>query len=331
MDIRFEGQAYTLAGQSLLDCLNIASPQVPSGCRAGVCQSCLVRAVSGAVPPRAQAGLPEHFVARGLFLACQCWGEDLDGPLEVAGAESALQRFETRVRAVLALGPDTRALHLDTPPGYDYRAGQFVQLWRDAQARRNYSLASVPGIDEGLVLHVRRVPGGEVSTWIFNALQAGDRLTISEARGHCFYSPGRPGQGLLLIGTGTGIAPLAAIVRDAIAQGHAGPIHLVYGGRDAAGLYLNDTLQALAARHGNLHYQARIAPARPDDAAADLIAGALAAAADLSGWRVYLCGNPAMVEKARVATFLAGAASSEIFADPFLPTGTAPAAGVDLP
>ena len=328
MDIRFEGQAYTLAGQSLLDCLNAGGRVVPSGCRAGICQSCLVRAVNGSVPARAQSGLPDHFVARGLFLACQCWGEDLDGPLEVAGADSALQRFAVRVRAVVALGPDTRALHLERPAGYDYRAGQFVQLWRDDQARRNYSLASVPGLDEDLVLHVRRVPGGVVSGWIFGALEAGDALTISEARGHCFYGPGRPGSGLLLIGTGTGIAPLAAIARDALAHGHTGPIHLFYGGRDEAALYLDETLRHLASRHPNLHYESRIAAAMRDAPAADLTEAAVSVAGDLKGWRVYLCGNPGMVEKARIATFLAGAASAEIFADPFLPTGAPPATDV---
>lgn len=248
---------------------------------------------------------------------------------EVVGADNALRHFETCVRAITVLGPDTRTLHLEPPPGFDYRAGQFVQLWRDAQTRRNYSLASVPALDQDLVLHVRRVRGGVVSGWIFESLNAGDRLTLSEARGHCYYSAGRAGQGLLLMGTGTGIAPLAAIVRDALAQGHTGPIHLVYGGRDAAGLYLDESLRTLAAGHGNLNYQARIAPAHPDDAAADLIEGALALAGDLAGWRVYLCGNPGMVEKARVATFLAGAASAEIFADPFLPSGMAAGTPVD--
>jgi ferredoxin-NADP reductase len=130
----------------------------------------------------------------------------------------------------------------------------------------------------------------------------------------------------LLIGTGSGLAPLYGIARDALHQGHRGLIRLYHGSRAAAGLYLGDDLNHLAAAHPNFHYEPCISGAssvsgRDPVAALDR---AMRDQPDLSGWRVYLCGNPQMVEAARLATFLAGAASSDILADPFLPTGTAP-------
>jgi ferredoxin-NADP reductase len=278
------------------------------------------------VPSRAQAGLPEDYIARGLFLACQCLDGDLAGELEVAPAEGALARFEVEVRAVEVLDERTRALHLDAPQGYVYRAGQFVELFRDERTRRNYSLASVPGLDHELALHVRRVPGGEVSGWIFGGLRAGARVTISEASGRCCYAAGHPGDGLLLIGTGTGIAPLFAIARDALHQGHRGPVLLVHGSRDAGGLYLDTAARRLAAQHGNLRYRPWIGA---DPAGA--VEHALREQADLAGWRVFLCGNARTVEAARLRTFLAGAAVAQIFADPFLPSGPGHDAGTGRP
>ena len=193
----------------------------------------------------------------------------------------------------------------------------------DGRTSRNYSLASVPSLDDDLMMHVRRVPGGQVSGWIFDQVQAGDTVTISEAFGDCFYVPGRSEQNLLLLGTGCGLAPLYGIARDALNSGHRGRIHLYHGSRDACGLYLVKELDAYAAAHPNFRYRPCISegPSAEGYWAGTPLQAALDETPDLGGWRVYLCGNPQMVEAARMQTFLAGAGSSEIFADPFLPSG----------
>ena len=328
--VAFQGRSYEVGGQSLLDCLTARGHAIPNGCRAGICQACLMRVVRGAVPAKAQEGLPAAFVARGLFLACQCHPADgvaADDDLEVALADDAIERYEAQVRAIERLNEDTCALSLQAPGHFAYRAGQFLQLFLDERTARNYSLASVPELDQHLMLHVRRVPGGQVSGWIFEHLQTGDRVTISEARGNCFYVPGAPDQGILLIGTGSGLAPLYGIARDALHQAHRGPIRLYHGSRDSAGLYLGESLRLLAEAYPNFHYAPCVSEASSIDGCwtgtpLDL---AIHDQPDLSGWRVYLCGNPQMVEAARLQTFLAGAASGQILADPFLPTGNAPA------
>ena len=188
---------------------------------------------------------------------------------------------------------------------------------------RNYSLASVPGLDCELLLHVGRVPGGQVSGWVFQGLRPGDPVIISEARGDCFYLPEEPDRNLLLIGTGTGLAPLYGIVRDALARGHRGRIELYHGSREQRGQYLTGPLRQLAAQHANFRYLPCVDLDASGAAAArgTVLDCALRDHPDLAGWRVYLCGNPAMVETARLEIFLAGAASSDIHADPFLPTG----------
>jgi len=317
----FQGSSYQAGGQSVLDCLTARGHAVPSACRAGVCQSCLMRVVRGEVPERAQNGLTPTMVARNLFLACQCFPTQ---DLEVALADDAIERIEASVSEIERLNDEICIVHIRPSGPFEYRAGQFVRLFMDARTSRNYSLASVPALDDALIMHVRRVPGGRVSGWIFEHLEIGDTVTISEAFGDCFYLPGRPKQDILLLGTGCGLAPLYGIVRDALTHGHLGRIHLYHGSRDACGLYLNEPLSRLAAVHPNLRYRPCLSegPSADGYCAGTPLEVALEDNPDLSGWRVYLCGNPQMVEAARMQTFLAGAGSSEILADPFLPSGT---------
>ncbi len=321
--VRFQGSTYEAGGQSVLDCLTAHGQAVPSACRAGVCQSCLLRAVRGGVPEQAQRGLTPTMVARNLFLACQCFPTQ---DLEVALADDVIERTEACVAAIETLNDEIRAVHIRPLTRFEYRAGQFVRLFMDARTSRNYSLASVPSLDDDLMMHVRRVPGGQVSGWIFDRVKPGDTVTISEAFGDCFYVPWRPEQNLLLLGTGCGLAPLYGIVRDALNCGHRGRIHLYHGSRDACGVYLVEELNRLAAVHRNFRYRPCISEGPSPDGywAGTPLEAALDESPDLGGWRVYLCGNPQMVEAARMQTFLAGAGSSEIFADPFLPSGIAP-------
>jgi len=323
--LTFEGRQFERGELSLLDCLLGQGVAVPSACRAGVCQSCLMRVVGGEVPERARQGLSATQLARRLFLACQCYPTD---DVEVARPDSALESHAADVVAVRALSEDIRELRLRPRGPYAYHAGQFLQLRGGTpalqDAPRNYSLASVPGLDADLLLHVARVPGGRVSGWVFDAARPGDAVVVSESRGNCFHVPGSPARDLLLIGTGSGLAPLQAIARDALRQGHAGRVALFHGSRLARGLYLGDELAALGAAHGNFHFQPCVSD---EPATAPIFAGtpldaALQAHPDLGGWTVYLCGNPAMVESARLAVFLAGAGSAAIHADPFLPTAS---------
>jgi len=312
----YQGLSHEAGSQSVLDCLTARGHAIPNSCKAGLCQSCLMRATRGAVPPEAQHGLNSSLAARQFFLACQCFPP---GDIEVALAEDSLDRFAAQVGAIVPLTRDIAAIRLQLPENYRYRAGQFLRLFRDEHTWRNYSLASVPGLDSQLEMHVQRVGSGLVSGWLLDRVRPGDTLTISEALGDCFYSCPDATQKLLLLGTGSGLAPLQGIVRDALASGHRGRIELYHGGRTAAGLYREQELRALARLHDNFRYHGCVAESGRDSDARTGTALELALSdhPDLTGWRVYLCGHPAMVDAARMQTFLAGASGSEIFADPF--------------
>ncbi|WP_197495891.1 2Fe-2S iron-sulfur cluster-binding protein [Acidihalobacter yilgarnensis] len=252
-DIRYAGQEHVaLPSESVLETLERVGVQIPNACRSGVCQSCLMRARAGDVPPAAQAGLKDTLRSQGYFLACCCRPE---GDLEVAlPDDDALGETEVSLTGIELLSPSVMRVLLKPEAAFEYRRGQFINLIRDDGLRRSYSLAGCADLGDALELHVRHIPGGAMSDWLMTGHGSTDSLRIQGPHGNCFYVPGKPDQAMLLIGTGTGLAPLYGIVCDALAAGHTGPIHLYHGARTLEGLYLVERMRELSARHANLYY-----------------------------------------------------------------------------
>lgn len=275
-----------------------------------------MRAVKGTVPEKAKTGLKLTLAAQNYFMACSCYPEQ---DIEVVLPESGMGKLPAKVTKVEFLSDDILGIRLKPSRPFEYRAEQFISLYKDETIARCYSLASVPDLSEELFLNVRKVPGGLVSGWLFTKLKAGDAVTISEATGDCFYVPGNPEQNILLIATGCGLAPLYGIIRDALLHNHQRKLSLYHGSNDKKGFYLVEELRKLAQDHINFSYVPCVSE---DEASTEYAQGmvldvALADNPDLSGWRVFLCGNPDMVNAAKKQTFFAGASMSEIHVDPF--------------
>ncbi|MGA8862949.1 MAG: 2Fe-2S iron-sulfur cluster-binding protein [Gallionella sp.] len=312
----YDGQSYECGKDSVLDCLVAHGVPVPSSCHSGICQSCLMRAVKGAVPEKAKAGLKLTLAAQNYFMACSCYPEQ---DIEVVLPEAGMGKLSAKVTKVEFLNADTLGIRLKPSRPFEYKAGQFISLYKEETLSRCYSLASVPELHEELFINVRKVPSGLVSGWIFSNLKEGDDITISEATGDCFYVPGNPEQNILLIATGCGLAPLYGIIRDALLHGHQGKLSLYHGSYSTGGFYLVDKLRDLAQTHSNFSYVPCVSDGEaPAGYAAGMVLDvALADNPDLSGWRVFLCGNPDMVNAAKKQTFFAGASMSQIHVDPF--------------
>jgi NAD(P)H-flavin reductase len=283
-----------------------------------------MKGTQGSVPARAQAGIRDTLRAQGYFLACQCVPE---GDLTLVQGEE--QRVAACITRVEPLGSSVLRVGIETVPGFEYRAGQYITLFRKDGLARSYSLASLPDERE-LELHVRLIPGGAMSEWLRREARAETPVSIQGPSGSCFYLAGNPDGPLLLAGAGTGLAPLYGIVRDALRHRHEGPIWLFHGAPDPSGLYLQEELLALGSRHANFHYVRSVLR----DGGELMETGALDACVlsrfpKLEGWKAYLCGDPALVNLLRKKVFLAGAASRSIYADAFLPS--APALSVAPP
>ncbi len=302
------GQIELEAGETALDALLRAGAAVAHSCRAGICQSCLLRAAEGMVPSVAQAGLKPSLVQQGYFLSCMCRPDtDLTVTPPGAGLRTPARLVDIRWLSESVLRV---ALKSDTP--LHYRPGQYLTLFRADGLGRSYSIASLPAEDE-VELHVRVVPNGQMGGWLATSARSGMQVETQGPLGNCFYTLGAPEQALLLAGTGTGLAPLYGIVRDALSQGHTGPIWLYHGALNERGLYLVDELKGLMERNSNFHYRPALL-----DRDGPLQEVLTAQHPKLNGWRGFVCGDPIIVSLLRKRMFLAGISSKEIYSDSFV-------------
>lgn len=316
--VTLEGSTFELGpGETVLNGLLRNGVHVTSSCRVGACQTCLMRATQGAVPAASQYGLKDTMKARGYFLACVCRPEE---DLELKGAGADIQ-VPASIVGLDKLSPTVVRVRLKTERAFDYRPGQYAVILRNDGLARSYSLASLPS-EDALEMHVRKVPQGRMSSWLFDEAKVGDAVVLQGPSGECFYVAGQPEQPLLLAGTGTGLAPLYGVLRDALLQGHTGPIWLFHGAIEPSGLYLVSELRAIAEAHANVRY---IPCVLRGEEAGEVRVGPLDQVLfkdlpKLKGFRSFVCGDPALVTALKKKIFLAGAPLRDIYADAFLPS-----------
>ncbi|MBL6985746.1 MAG: 2Fe-2S iron-sulfur cluster binding domain-containing protein [Methylobacter sp.] len=302
--------------ETVLETLLRENIKVPNGCRQGLCQACQMRSLDNSPPASAQVGLKDTLQKQNYFLACICHPEQ-DMTVALPSRQGA--SIQASVLNKQLLTPDIVQLVLEYQSPFNFFAGQFVNLKRPDGLTRSYSIANIPQQQNILEFHIRRLPNGQFSNWVYEELTLGTQLSISEAQGSCHYLPGRAEQPLLLVGTGSGLAPLYGIIADALAQDHSGPIHLFHGSRDLNGLYFIEQMHELAAEFDNFHYTPCLSG---EDIESSHVRGrahdiALSSTETLSGWRVFLCGHPEMVNQTKKMAFMKGASMSDIYADAF--------------
>jgi ferredoxin-NADP reductase len=146
---------------------------------------------------------------------------------------------------------DTASFWLDVPgdlrTAFSYRTGQFVTIEEDIGGEtiaRQYSLASVPDLDDRMQITVKRIPGGRMSTWLVDEVAEGDILEVQAPRGR-LYTPADEPRHYLLLAAGSGIVPLLAIARHCISQGSGQRVTLAYGNRTPGSIILREDVDAL--------------------------------------------------------------------------------------
>ncbi len=311
--------------ETVLDALLRHGVEVPHSCTNGTCQSCMIRCERGHPSAEAQKGLKSTLVARNYFLACQCQISKLDnqGELHVSLDDQDDLFEEATLITRRMLAPQIAQLIFTLKQPMEFSPGQFVHTRHPSGLLRSYSIASGPNEKQYLELHIGRIENGCMSNYLIDELAVGSTTSIRGPSGNCFYVPGTPEQPMLLVGTGTGLAPLLGIVRAALVANHKGPLHLYHGSYTPDGLYLQTEMETLTRQHAQFHYypcadntsESKLhSSSLHHGRAADL---ALATHRDLSGWRVFLCGHPDMVKTTKKRSYLAGASLADIYTDPF--------------
>jgi CDP-4-dehydro-6-deoxyglucose reductase len=320
---RFEAAVDATLLEAALD----AGIHVPYGCRNGACGACKCRVIEGRVDHGAaqdHALTPEDRAAGYALMCCAKAETDLAVESREASAEDDIpvKNLPVRVQKLEKVAPDVMIVRLKLPASerLQFLAGQYVEFVLKDGKRRAYSIANAPGEDETIELHVRLVPGGEFTQHVFAGMKERDILRIEGPRGS-FQLQELSAKPIILLAGGTGFAPVKAIVEHTIQHRIARPMTIYWGARDRAGLYLPDLPQQWARDHANIRYVPVLSePAAEDawDGRTGLVHQAvLDDYADLSGYQVYACGAPAMIEAAQRDFCARGLPVDEFFADAF--------------
>jgi CDP-4-dehydro-6-deoxyglucose reductase len=285
---------------------------LPYGCKDGACGSCKSRLVSG----RVIHGAHQHkalSVAEedaGLILTCSATPQT-DCVVEarsVPGAgEFPVIRMPSRVMSIARPAADVALLRLQLPANqnFGYRAGQYVEVILRDGSRRSYSMANAPshvGDPPAIELHLRHMPGGKFTDHVFGAMKEKEILRLEGPFGS-FFLREDSSKPIVLLASGTGFAPIKAIIEQLEAGSDSRPAVLYWGARTLADLYLHDWALAAAARLPTLRY----IPVLSEPLGIDAWAGrtgfvhrvVMQDLPDLSAHQVYACGVPVMVDSAQ--------------------------------
>jgi CDP-4-dehydro-6-deoxyglucose reductase len=304
---------------------------LPYGCRDGACGSCKSKLLEGRVVHGTHQ-LKALSVAEeeaGYILTC-CGKPQTDCVVEarsVPGAgEHPVLKLPSRVIRIDKPAPDVAVIRLQLPANQNlqYRAGQYVEFILRDGSRRSYSMANAPGnlgSPPAIELHIRHLPGGVFTDHVFGAMKEKDILRMEGPFGS-FFLREESDKPMVLLASGTGFAPIKAIVEQMQLKHIQRPAVLYWGCRRKADLYQHDWCLQAAAEMPNLRYVPVLSEPLPEDAwtgrTGFVHAAVMQDFPDLSAQQVYACGAPVMVASAeRDFVALCGLPADEFYADSF--------------
>ena len=300
---------------------------LPYGCRNGTCGSCMGTILSGEVsyPNGRPPGLSERDQTEGKALLCQARPRStlvIEAREVKVGGNLMVKILPCRVERRELLAPDVIRLYLKPPSTerLQFLAGQYVDILLGDGRRRGFSLANPPHADELLELHVRRVPGGFFTGFVFERMKEKALLRFQGPLGTFFLREDSP-RPILLVGGGTGFAPLKGMLEHAFHIGLSRPLHLYWEARAKVDLYLDELPRRWVEEHPDFHYTPVLSEPHPEDGWTGRVGWVHAAVAadypDLSGYDVYMSGPPPMIEAAKPVFAAQGLPAEQLFYDSF--------------
>jgi 3-phenylpropionate/trans-cinnamate dioxygenase ferredoxin reductase subunit len=293
-------------GETLIDAGLGGWVAIPHDCCSGQCETCRVTVVSGAVDDQGTRD-------GRTVLACQA---TVTGNAEIKFEEApATVKRAGVVTAMKRVAPDVTEVVVTLESRLSYRPGQYVGLKFAGFPSRDMSpTVRSDGTEKPaeLIFHIRRYPGGLVSTQIGATIRTGHRVTIRGPHGYAFL---REGYGpIILVAGGTGWAPIWSLAAAARREQPHRDLIVIAGARDAAGLYMRDSLDWLI-DDGVREVMATVELGRSDTYLTGRPTHYLPSLGPED--TVYVAGPPGLVDAVK---HKARAAAARCYADPFLPS-----------
>jgi CDP-4-dehydro-6-deoxyglucose reductase, E3 len=316
------------AGESILAAAIRAGVGLPYGCKNGACGSCKGKLVSG----QAELGThqeralsaAEREAGQTLFCCAMPQSDVVIEAREVLGVgDFPIKKLPSRVAKLERVTDDVMILSLQLPATerMQFKAGQYIEFLLKDGKRRAYSMATAPHSDELLALHIRHMPGGLFTDQVFGTLKEKDILRFEGPLGTFFLREDSE-KPIVMVASGTGFAPIKAMIDHWAHQQSTRPISLYWGGRRPADLYMNALCEEWAKTLPNFRYIPVISDALPEDnwsgRTGFVHKAVMHDLQNLSDYQVYACGAPIMVEAAQ-RDFVAECKlpNEEFFADSF--------------
>ena len=316
------------AGETVLEAALREGFVIAYGCRNGACGTCKGKLLAGAVDfgKFQEHALPEADRRMGFALFCQARPlSDLAIECREISAVKDIQirTLPCRVEGMERAAADVMVMRLKLPASerLQFLAGQYIDILMKDGQRRSLSMANAPHDDHLLELHLRNY-GGPFSDYVFNRLKQKDILRFQGPLG-TFFLREDSDKPIVLLASGTGFAPIKAIVDHALHQGIARPMTLYWGGRVRGDLYMNALAERWQKEHA-IRYVPVLSEARVEDAWSGRTGfvhrAVMEDLPDLSPYQVYACGAPVMVEAAHADfTSRCRLPDEEFFSDSFTP------------
>jgi NAD(P)H-flavin reductase/ferredoxin len=316
--------------EAVLDAAQRAGFEIPFSCRKGVCGTCKGRIVSGEARAFAgdALGAADRAESQVLFCNARPRSNLVIAPRSISKANPFARKITAaRVFRLQRLAPDVMLVHLRFPAGIrvKFKAGQHLNLILGNGERRDFSMANPPRESDGAQLHIRHVPGGAFTSYVFDGLKPGDMLKAEIPFGD--FTLRDSDKPILFVAGSTGFAPIASIIEDMTIRGIKRDITLYWGARQRSGIY-SDLPDKWAAQNPRFKYVPILSDAPDAGFRHNLVHRAvLEDHRSLAGFQAYVCGVPVMTQAARVEFTAAGLPDSEFFADAFVTRAEVASAG----
>jgi len=307
--------------QNIVEAAKAHNVAIKHGCASGSCGDCKGTILSG----ESEQG---HFMpllllpterAAGMAILCKLYPRsNLQLRAEVISGDI----WNTEIVGLSKLAWNVLELRLRPERPYPYRSGQYARMAVPGQEDqwRSYSMATPPQDRGELVFHIRELPGGLFSRWLFYRAQLSDAITLGAPQGDFALQDNmRP---LLCIAAGTGLAPIEAIIQEIMHTGQPRPIHLFYGAKKQRDFYHLETLQQWAGQYAHFTFTPTISDGEDTQwKGARRLLPTVAANGHWQDHEVYLCGGPGMIEAAIDLLRSHGVPHAQIHFDAFAPNG----------
>lgn len=283
----------------------------PHNCRVGSCTSCKCKLVSGKVKELTDSTyvLSAEDLKAGMILACQSIPEtDVEIEVQLTGRGDRLVETRGTIVSQKPLTHDIVELKVALDDPMSFKAGQYAEIrLEEFSLSRNYSFAFAPkGQDASeLTFHVRKVPGGRFTEWLFAENRAESRLSMSGPYGDFYLRPSEGSQPapIVCVAGGSGMAPILSLIDQASWAGESRDLIYFFGARTQKDLYAADEIARLQqAWRGSLTF-IQVLSDEPADSDWTGKRGYVTDALDelkldWAGVQAYLCGPPAMIDAA---------------------------------